>query len=65
MTSPSRSTVWTTPSTRLAAVLHEPLEVRRELLERLDPLDLQPLDGEERDQPDQRADAELWKRPSG
>ena len=50
VTSPSRSTVWTTPLDQVAAVLQEPVEVRPELLERLDPLLLQPLDGEQRDQ---------------
>ena len=50
---------------QLAAVLEEPVEVRRELLERLDPLELEPLDREQRDQADQRADAELLRAAVG
>ena len=42
----------------VAAVLHEPFEVFAEDVERLDPLQFQPLDGVERDETDQRADAE-------
>ena len=50
------------PLRQIAAVLQEPVEVGAELLERLDPAPLQPLDGEQRDQPDQRADAKLRHR---
>ena len=50
---------------QVAAVLEEPVEVRRELLERLDPLELEPLDREQRDQADQRADAELLRAAVG
>ena len=61
-----RSIGWITCVDQLAAVLEEPVEVRGELLERLDPLELEPLDREQRDQPDERAHAELAASvPSG
>ena len=50
---------------KAAAVLEEPVEVRRELLERLDPLEFEALDREQRDQSDQRADPELLRAAVG
>ena len=47
------------PADLLLAVLEEPVEVAPELLERLDPALFQPLDREQGDQADQRADPEL------
>src|SRR5262249_1305029 len=43
------------------AVLEKPVDVGVEVLERLDPRHLQTLDGEERDEADQGANAELAK----
>ena len=49
----------------MAAILEEPVEVRRELLERFNPLELEALDREQRDQTDQRADPELLRAAVG
>src|SRR5437016_2832001 len=50
---------------QMAAILEKPVEIRRELLERFDPLELEALDREQRDQTDQRADPELLRAAVG
>ena len=57
--SPSCSIVWITSSTISLRFLRNQLRFARELLERLDPGQLEALDREQRDQADERAHAEL------
>src|SRR5579871_5904057 len=47
------------------AVLHEPIEVTREVLERLNPVEFQTLHGEEGNQPNEGANTEFTKPAVG